>query len=446
MMTLMPSAASAFNASGVDPLIGSAMANSPQIEIALFRRPHDRVRKRVLAGTFDAGCEPQNLALLKSGRRSDHDDLRPAFGQRSRLVDHERIDLFHPLQRFRILDQHAGLRAAPDADHDRHRRGKAKRAGTGDDQHAHGGDQAVCHSGLRSEQRPSRKGDDCDSDHERHEPPCNLIGQPLDRRARALRVRDHFDDLREQGVAPDLFGAHHETAGLVERAGDHPGAGLLGDRHRFAGYQGLVEGRSSLEDDAVYRHFFSRPDPQFVADLEAVDLDLMVGAVVVDKTGGFRRQLEQRPDRSGRRLARAQFQNLAKQDEHGDNSGGLEVDRDRAVMPAKSRGENIGRDGAGQAVDIGHAGAHRDQGEHVEIARRQRLPTAHEERPAGPQHDRGGEHQLYPVRQGLLDPAVIAGKMTTHLQDDNWNGQHGTDPEPPRHVRELRVWRRIERY
>jgi hypothetical protein len=44
------------------------------------------------------------------------------------------------LQRLGILDQHAGLRAPPDADHDRHRRRQAQRAGTGDDQHRDRGD------------------------------------------------------------------------------------------------------------------------------------------------------------------------------------------------------------------------------------------------------------------------------------------------------------------
>jgi hypothetical protein len=189
-----------------------------------------------------------------------------------------------------------------------------------------------------------------------------------------------------------------------------------------AGHQGFIERRSALKDDTVHWHLFSRPDAQLVADLEAIDRNLMVGAVLIDNTGGFRRQLEQRLDRSGRRLAGAELQNLAKQDEHGDNGGGLEVDRNRAVMPAKSRRENIGRDGADQAVGIGHAGAHRDQGEHVEIARRQRLPAAHEKRPAGPEHDRGGEYELNPVRQGLVDPAVTAGKMTAHFQDNRRKG------------------------
>ena len=289
----------------------------------------------MLAGAFDAGCEPQNVALLKPARRNDGDDLRLALGQRPRLVDHQGVDLFHPLQRFGILDQHAGLRTTPDAHHDRHRRGKAKCAGAGDDQHAHGCDQAVRHPGFRSEHRPGRKGDDRDDDDGGHEPAGDLIGEPLDRRARALRVRDHFYDLRKQGIAPDLVGAHHETTGLVERAGDYPGAGLLGDRHGFAGHQGLIESRSAFEDDPVHRYLFSRPDAQFVADLQAIDRNLMVGAILVDNTGGFRRQLEQRLDRSGRRLPGAEVENLAKQDENRDDRSRFEIHRDRPAMTAE---------------------------------------------------------------------------------------------------------------
>ena len=232
---------------------------------------------------------------------------------------------------------------------------------------------------------------------------------------------------------------------MIECAGDYLGAGLLGDRHGFAGHQGLIESRSAFEDDPVHRYLFSRPDAQFVADLQAIDRNLMVGAILVDNTGGFRRQLEQRLDRSGRRLAGAEFEDLAKQDEDGDNSGGLEVDRNRAVIPAKSRRKNIGQEGTDQAVDIGHARAHRDQGEHIEIAAHQRLPAAHEKRPPRPQHDRGSKHQLNPVRQGLVNPAVTAGKMTAHLQDDRRKGKHKADPEAPRHVREFGIWRRVQR-
>ncbi len=231
----------------------------------------------------------------KSVRGNDGDHLRLAFGQRARLVDHQRVDLFHALERFGILDQHAGLGAASDADHDRHRRGKPERAGAGDDQDADGCDQAERHPGFRSEPGPDAERNDSRNDHGGNEPAGDLIGQPLDRRARALRVRDHLHDLRQQRVAPDLVGAHHEAAGLIERARDHPATGLFGDGHGFACHQGLVERGAALENDAVHRHLLARPHPQTIADLQAVDLDLMVGTVLADAAGGFRRQLREVP-------------------------------------------------------------------------------------------------------------------------------------------------------
>ena len=219
----MPSAASAFSASGVDALTGSAIANRPaslpstamidrrwrrrraaarprhralpcrcrstpgyfalpsatvlpstlpiaplpvgesksstlrKRELALLRGAHDGVRQRMLAGALDAGGKAQDVALVKSGRRHDGDHLRLALGQRAGLVDHQRVDLLHALQRLGVLDQHAGLRAAADADHDRHRRRQSERAGTGDDQHADGGDEAEGQPRLRPEPAPRRR-------------------------------------------------------------------------------------------------------------------------------------------------------------------------------------------------------------------------------------------------------------------------------------------------
>src|SRR5213076_1274994 len=43
------------------------------------------------------------------------------------------------------------------------------------------------------------------------------------------------------------------------------------------------------------------------------------------------------------------------------------------------------------------------------------------------------------------NPAVTAGKMTAHLQDDRRKGQHKADPEAPRHTSEFGIWRRVQR-
>ena len=57
--------------------------------------------------------------------------------------------------------------------------------------------------------------------------PGHLVGQTLNRRAAALRLRDHLDDLREHRVAADALGFDHEAAGLVDRAAGDSIAGYF---------------------------------------------------------------------------------------------------------------------------------------------------------------------------------------------------------------------------
>ena len=61
------------------------------------------------------------------------------------------------LERFRILDQHAGLRAASRPHHDRNRSRQPQRARTSNDQHRHRIDQRMRQPRLRPEQTPRRK-------------------------------------------------------------------------------------------------------------------------------------------------------------------------------------------------------------------------------------------------------------------------------------------------
>ena len=388
----------------------------------------------------------RSASLSVKPSAGDHGDhLRFAFGQGAGLVDDERVDLFHPLQRFGVLDQDAGVGAAADADHDRHRRREAERARAGDDQHADRGDEAEGEARLGSERRPGGERRERGDDDERHEPRRHLIGEPLDRRARALRRRDHLHDPGEQRVAADLFRADDESAGLIERAADQLCAGALGDRHRLAGDHRFIERRAALDHHAVDRNLFARPHPQPVADGDQIERDFLFAAVVLQAPRGFGREVEERADGAGGLLARTQFQNLAEQHQHGDDGGRLEIDRDGAAMAAERRRENAGREQADDAVDPGDAGAERDQREHVEIARLQRLRAAHEERPAGPEDDRRRQHELDPLRHGLAD-RVQAGQMSAHFQRDDRNGEREPDPEPAAHVGEFRIGRGLRRH
>ena len=52
-----------------------------------------------------------------------------------------------------------------------------------------------------------------------------------------------------------------------------------------------------------------------------------------DAAGGLRREAEQRLDRAAGALTGAEFEHLAQQHQHGDDRGGLEVERGFAAVP-----------------------------------------------------------------------------------------------------------------
>ena len=225
----------------------------------------------------------------------------------------------------------------------------------------------------------------------------------------------------------------------IDGAADHARILFLAHRHRFAGHHGFVERGVALEHDAVDRHLVAGLDAQLVADRDRLERNLLVAAVILDAARGLGREIEQRLDRAGGGLARAQFEHLADQHQHGDHAGGFEIDRRRSAVAAEGVRENAGRESGDQAVAVSHADAHADQREHVEIARDQRLRAAHEERPAGPQHHRRGEGELDVIRQRRLDPIVRPDEVPAHFQHHHGQRQDEADPEPARHVGELGI-------
>ena len=114
----------------------------------------DRQRERMLGGPLDRGGKPQQFGFVEAGRRHDLGDGRPAFGQRAGLVDDERVDFFHMLERYGSLDEDAEPGTTANPDHDRHRRGETQCAGTGDDQHGDRRNQPVCEARLGAPDAP----------------------------------------------------------------------------------------------------------------------------------------------------------------------------------------------------------------------------------------------------------------------------------------------------
>ena len=295
---------------------------------ALLCRGDDGGGQRMLAGALDRSGSCQQIALRPLARRHHRDHARPAFGQRAGLVENERIDALQTLQRLGRADQHAGARALADPDHDRHRRRQAESAGAGDDEHRYGGDQRVGEGRGRSPDRPGGECHQRDGDHRGHEPAGHDVGEPLDRRTRALRFRDHGHDAGKHGLGPHAVGAEDEGAGAVDRAADHAVAGPLGHRHRLAGHHRFVDGAAALLDNAIDRHAVARPHAEQIARMDPIERDLLIVATGGDAARRPRGEVEQRTDGAPGALARPEFEHLAQQHEDRDHRGGLEIHRD----------------------------------------------------------------------------------------------------------------------
>ena len=111
--------------------------------------------------------------------------------------------------------------------------------------------------------------------------------------------------------------------------------------------------------------------------------------------------------------AGAQFEHLAQQYQGDDDRRRLEIDRHRSVRHPERCGEYSRQQHRDQAVDIGDAGAERDQSEHVEPAVADRSPASPEKRPPAPQNDRCREHELRPRPcRGIVASARICSPMT----------------------------------
>ena len=178
------------------------------------------------------------------------------------------------------------------------------------------------------------------SDDGGHEPGGDPVGRPLDRCTGALGFGDHLHDAGQHRVAADLLGPHDERPGLVQGAADDGVAGGLGDRHRLPGHQRLVQRGTALLDDAVDRDLLAGADPQPVTDLDLVEGDLLLGAVGCEPVRGLRGQVEQRLDGTRGLFPGAQLQDLAEQDQGGDDGGGLEVHVDGPSMSRNDFGED----------------------------------------------------------------------------------------------------------
>ena len=88
---------------------------------------------------------------------------------------------------------------------------------------------------MGPQNRPDDECNNRDENDYRNKHTSNGIGQLLNRRAAALRVCDHLDNLGEQRIFTHTLGRHNKTARLVHRPAGHIIAFSFADRNRFAG-------------------------------------------------------------------------------------------------------------------------------------------------------------------------------------------------------------------
>ena len=180
---------------------------------------------------------------------------------------------------------------------------------------------------------------------------------------------------------------------------------------------------------------------QPVADLDILKRDLFFPPVLADHAGGLWGEIEQRPDRRSRALARAKLHHLAKQDQYNNHRARLEIDPDMTFRISESVRENLRHKHGNHAEQIRRADAHGDEGEHVQAAVDHRLDAAHEERPAGPQDDRRAEDEFHPKRHPLAQDVTDESEphKGAHGQHQKRNRQHGADPKAALEIDQLRV-------
>ena len=218
----------------------------------------------------------------------------------------------------------------------------------------------------------------------------------------------------------------------------------LRHRHRLAGHHGFVDERISFGDDAIDRDLLAGAHPQ--ADRRP-------------RSCRSRRPRRRAPlirravfgaSPSSARIApevRSRARNSSTWPSSTSTVMTAAASKYTATAPCMSRNAGrkpLRRQRADHAVEPGHAGAHRDQREHVEIARHDRMPAAHEKRRAGPQHHRRRQHQRNPVRPWHRQQMHQA-EMAAHLEHEHRNGQRQRDPESPGHVDQFGIWRIVER-
>ena len=147
---------------------------------------------------------------------------RAAHGQRSSLVEHNHVEMREAFEGLAALEEYSKLCATAHGHGERGGHSQAHGARAGDDQHGDGRGEG--HFQRVRGDKPNEKGERGQSQHDGNEDRAGAVGQPLHRRARALRLGNHARDLRQHRRLAQRLGAAGDSAFVVERTGQHASA------------------------------------------------------------------------------------------------------------------------------------------------------------------------------------------------------------------------------
>src|SRR2546426_8644583 len=156
-----------------------------------------------------------------------------------------------------------------------------------------------------------------------------LYGRPA-----PLGFPDHAHNLGQQGRAAYTLSPHEKRPGAIQRA-----ARDLAFRRFFQGVgltrdHGLIHIARPLDHPPIHGDFLTRPDPQDIARLDAIEWDILLGPTLAPQPRLLWGQPNQCLQGACCPAARAQLEDLAEEDQGRNGCGGFKIDGHFAVWPA----------------------------------------------------------------------------------------------------------------
>ena len=343
--------------------------------IKTLRALQDGKCQRVIGTLLHGGGQKEQFLLLHAGSGADLRHLRAALRDSAGLVEHNGVHAVDRLQAFRCLEEDAVFSALSRADHDSCRRGKAERAGAGDDKHGNTNGKRKLERLARDQ--PGNRRNHGDGDDYRHKDGAHLIGQAGYGCLRGVCVLHQTDDLRERRILTDARRLHLQPAGFADRAARDAVPRLFLHRHALTGEGRLVHRGRAFQDAAVHRDGSAGLHDEDIARLHLLERNLLLLAVA-QKHRRLGRQIHQPGNGVGRAALGACLQQFAYRDQRKDGAGGLKIQihgvmvHERQIAVAQSPSDVI--DGE-NAVCHGGTGADGNERIHGGRALRKRFET-----------------------------------------------------------------------